>query len=186
MSDSTTKTPDGNWTPRIVAFFCNWCTYTAADLAGVSRMKYASNIRVIRLMCSGRVDPQFVVDAFAKGADGVLIGGCHPNDCHYVEGNYKCLRRYQMLKRMIADMGIEPDRLRLEWISAAEGEKVRRVVNEMVETVKQLGPLGIPAKFEQWDKEIDTLAEHVAASEGACAAGSSGQNKPQTASTAHV
>jgi len=93
-----------NWTPRIVAFFCNWCTYTAADLAGVSRMKHASNVRIIRLMCSGRVDPQFIVDALTKGADGVLIGGCHPNDCHYAEGNYKCLRRYQMLKRMIADM----------------------------------------------------------------------------------
>lgn len=186
MSDSTNKTPDGNWTPRIVAFFCNWCTYTAADLAGVSRMKYASNIRVIRLMCSGRVDPQFVVDAFAKGADGVLIGGCHPNDCHYVEGNYKCLRRYQMLKRMIADMGLEPDRLRLEWISAAEGEKVRRVVNEMVETVKQLGPLNIPCKFEEWDKEMEALAGHVAHSQSAAGSACPDHAKPQTAQTAHV
>ena len=101
--------PTGHWTPRIVAFFCNWCTYTAADLAGVSRMKHASNVRIIRLMCSGRVDPQFVMDALTKGADAVLIGGCHPNDCHYAEGNYKCLRRYQMLKRMLADLGIEPD-----------------------------------------------------------------------------
>ena len=153
--------PSGSWTPRIVAFFCNWCTYTAADLAGVSRMKHASNVRIIRLMCSGRVDPQFVVDALAKGADGVLIGGCHPNDCHYVEGNYKCLRRYQMLKRMIADMGIEPERLRLEWISAAEGEKVKRVVNEMVETVTKLGPLGMPQKFDEWDKEVTELAREV-------------------------
>ena len=95
------------WKPRIVAFFCNWCTYTAADLAGVSRLKYAANTRVIRLMCSGRVDPQFILDALARGADGVLIGGCHPGDCHYVEGNYKMLRRFQMLKRMLKDMGIE-------------------------------------------------------------------------------
>jgi len=96
------------WKPRIVAFFCNWCTYTAADLAGVSRLKYAANVRVIRLMCSGRVDPQFILEALARGADGVLIGGCHPGDCHYVEGNYKLLRRFQMLQRLLRDMGIEP------------------------------------------------------------------------------
>jgi F420-non-reducing hydrogenase iron-sulfur subunit len=130
-----------------VAFFCNWCTYTAADLAGVSRLKYSSNIRVIRLMCSGRVDPQFILDAFSRGADGVLIGGCHPNDCHYVEGNYKMLRRFQLLKRMLADLGIEDHRLRLEWISAAEGEKVKRVVNEMTTQIKALGPLGIPREI---------------------------------------
>ncbi len=162
MSELTQLTQgQSGWTPRIVAFFCNWCTYTAADLAGVSRMKYAPNIRVIRVMCSGRVDPQFVLDAFAKGADGVLIGGCHPGDCHYSEGNYKCLRRYHLLKRMLADLGIEPDRLRLEWISAAEGEKVQRVVNEMVEQVTKLGPLALHKKFEQWDKEIARI-EHAA------------------------
>src|SRR5512135_1138238 len=109
------------WHPRVVAFFCSWCTYTAADLAGVSRMKYAPNVRVIRVMCSGRIDPQFVMEAFAKGADGVLIGGCHPNDCHYAEGIYKMLRRYRLLLRLLADLGIEADRFRLEWISAAEG-----------------------------------------------------------------
>ena len=132
--------------PASCAFFCNWCTYTAADLAGVSRLKYAANIRVIRLMCSGRVDPQFILDALARGADGVLIGGCHPGDCHYVEGNYKMLRRFQMLKRMLKDLGIEEQRVRLEWISAAEGEKVKRVVNEMVGQVQKLGPLGMPAE----------------------------------------
>jgi len=142
------------WQPRIVAFFCNWCTYTAADLAGVSRLKYAANIRVIRLMCSGRVDPQFVLDALVRGADGVLIGGCHPGDCHYVEGNYKMLRRFHMLQRMLKDIGIEDERVRLEWISAAEGEKVRRVVNEMVEKIRKLGPLGLPQKFEDWDEEM--------------------------------
>ncbi len=129
------------WQPKIAAFFCNWCTYTAADLAGVSRLKYAPNVRVIRLMCSGRLDPQFVLEAFAKGADGVLIGGCHPGDCHYAEGNYKALRRFEMLRRLAAQMGIEPQRLRLEWISASEGDKVRTVINEMVEQVRALGPL---------------------------------------------
>ena len=157
----TPPTTNGQWTPRIVAFFCNWCTYTAADLAGVSRMKHASNARVIRLMCPGRVDPQFIMDALTRGADGVLIGGCHPNDCHYAEGNYKCLRRHQMLKRMLADMGIEPERVRLEWISAAEGEKVKRVINEMVAAITRLGPLGLPQKFEEWDSEIVELAQQM-------------------------
>ncbi len=130
--------------PKIVAFFCNWCTYLGADLAGTSRLKYAPNARVVRVICSGRVDPQFVLDAFAKGADGVLIGGCHPGDCHYQEGNYKALRRFKLLERMVAQMGIEPERLRLEWISAAEGERVRTVINEMVETLKRLGPRPAP------------------------------------------
>ncbi len=93
--------PGAEWQPRIVAFFCNWCTYTAADLAGVSRLKHAPNVRIIRVMCSGRIDPQFVLDAFAKGADGVLVGGCHPGDCHYIEGNYKELRRVEILKRLL-------------------------------------------------------------------------------------
>ena len=97
--------------PKIVAFFCNWCTYLAADLAGTSRLRYAPNARVVRVMCSGRIDPQFVTDAFARGADGVLIGGCHPGDCHYQEGNYKCLRRFQMLKRLASQMGIEDDEI---------------------------------------------------------------------------
>ena len=156
MSEPTTT-----FEPRIVAFFCNWCTYTAADLAGVSRMKYAPNIRVIRLMCSGRLDPQFVMAAFAKGADGVLIGGCHPGDCHYVEGNYKALRRVTLLKRMLNDLGIDEDRFRLEWISASEGDKVKHVVNEMVEKVRALGPLDMPGKFADWDKEMEELEAHV-------------------------
>jgi F420-non-reducing hydrogenase iron-sulfur subunit len=156
-----------SWRPRIVAFFCNWCTYTAADLAGVSRLKYAPNVRVIRLMCSGRVDPQFILDALTRGADGVLIGGCHPGDCHYVEGNFKMLRRFQMLKRMLSDMGIEEQRVRLEWISAAEGEKVKRVINEMVEQVRTLGPLALPKRFADWDKELDELEEKVNAGETA-------------------
>ena len=156
---------DPNWQPRIVAFFCNWCTYTAADLAGVSRLKYAANVRVIRLMCSGRVDPQFILDALARGADGVLIGGCHLGDCHYVEGNYKTLRRFQMLKRLLRDMGIEDQRVRLEWISAAEGERVKTVINEMVEQVRALGPLSLPQAARDWDREMTPLAGAAGKSE---------------------
>lgn len=144
------------WEPRLVAFFCNWCTYTAADLAGVSRLKHAPNVRIIRVMCSGRVDPQFVLDAFAKGADGVLIGGCHLGDCHYVEGNSKALRRVQMLRRILRGMGIEDDRFRLEWISASEGEKVTLVINDMVTKVRALGPLGLPRRFREWDTELES------------------------------
>jgi len=141
--------------PRIVAFFCNWCTYLAADLAGTSRLKYAPNVRVVRVMCSGRVDPQFVLNAFAQGADGVLIGGCHPGDCHYQEGNYKALRRYRLLKRMLVEMGIEEQRIRLEWISASEAERFRWVMNDMVEHVRALGPLHLkPAAAEAFAEEV--------------------------------
>jgi F420-non-reducing hydrogenase iron-sulfur subunit len=167
------------WKPRIVAFFCNWCTYTAADLAGVSRLKYAANARVIRLMCSGRVDPQFILDALAKGADGVLIGGCHPGDCHYVEGNYKMLRRFQLLSRMLEDLGIEKERVRLEWISAAEGEKVKVVINEMTEQIRKLGPLGMPGKFEDWDREMEQFEVEVRAKEAATTG--NGQEKEEEA-----
>ncbi len=132
-----------NFEPKIVAFFCNWCTYLAADLAGTSRVKYAPNLRVVRVMCSGRVDPQFVLEAFAEGADGVLIGGCHPGDCHYQEGNYKALRRVVLLKRLLKEMGIEEERFRLEWISAAEADRLRASVNDMVAKVRALGPLGL-------------------------------------------
>lgn len=146
MPDHQPKASANGFEPRIVAFFCNWCTYLAADLAGTSRMKYAPNTRVIRVMCSGRVDPQFVLDAFAHGADGVLIGGCHPGDCHYQEGNYKTLRRFHLLKRVLRDMGIEEERIRLEWISAAEGDRVRTAINDMVEKVRALGPLDLKAE----------------------------------------
>ncbi len=158
-----TSPPAGTWEPRIVAFFCNWCTYTAADLAGVSRMKHAPNVRIIRVMCSGRVDPQFVLQAFAKGADGVLIGGCHIGDCHYVEGNSKAIRRARMLRRILQGMGIEDDRFRLEWISASEGEKVKLVINDMVEKIRALGPLGLPERFQEWDRELEPLTTQVEA-----------------------
>jgi F420-non-reducing hydrogenase iron-sulfur subunit len=161
------RTSTDGWEPRIVAFFCNWCTYTAADLAGVSRLRHAPNARIIRVMCSGRIDPQFILDAYAKGADGVLLGGCHPGDCHYMEGNYKALRRMQMLKRLLKDMGIEEKRFRLEWISASEGERVKSVINEMTEQVRALGPLGLPKRFHEWDKEMETLEEEVRGKEEA-------------------
>jgi F420-non-reducing hydrogenase iron-sulfur subunit len=157
MSELTQIAPAGaagKFEPKIVAFFCNWCTYLAADLAGTSRMKYAPNTRVIRVMCSGRVDPQFILESFARGADGVLIGGCHPGDCHYQEGNYKALRRFYLLKKMVKEMGIEDDRLRLEWISAAEGERVRTVINDMVEKVRALGPAKLKAPTETVVEEV--------------------------------
>jgi len=163
MSDkSTNKTA---FEPRIVAFFCNWCTYTGADLAGTSRMVYAPNARVIRVMCSGRIDPQFIVAAFRSGADGVLIGGCHPGDCHYQEGNYKALRRFTMLQRLLDDLGIDKRRLRLEWISASEGDRVQKVMNQMTADIKALGPLKLePMAFAGIGLSIE--ADIAVAAEG--------------------
>ncbi|MCF8373325.1 MAG: hydrogenase iron-sulfur subunit [Bacteroidales bacterium] len=134
--------------PTIVAFLCNWCSYTGADLAGTSRMKYASNIRVIRVMCSGRVEPTFVLKAFREGADGVLICGCHPGDCHYHEGNYKCLRRYHLLQNYIEQMGMDKRRLHLDWISASEGKQFAELVDKMTQTIKELGPCQVKHSVE--------------------------------------
>jgi F420-non-reducing hydrogenase iron-sulfur subunit len=144
MPESLVESSSEGFEPRIVAFFCNWCTYTASDLAGTQRLKYSPNTQVIRLMCSGRIDPQFVLAALRGGADGVLIGGCHPGDCHYQEGNYKCLRRFKLLKKYLAALGIEDERVRLEWIAASEGEKLGRVTDDMVARIKKLGPLDLP------------------------------------------
>jgi len=128
--------------PKIVGFLCSWCSYTGADLAGTSRMKYPPNVRIIRVMCSGRVDPTFVLKSFEQGADGVLIAGCHPpGDCHYINGNYKTFRRFPIMKKLLSQLGIEDGRLRLEWVSAAEGEKFQRVVTKLTEEVRKLGPL---------------------------------------------
>ena len=127
--------------PKIVGFLCNWCAYAGADLAGVSRIQYPPNLRIIRMMCSGRVDPSFILEAFKQGADGVLVAGCHlPSDCHYIAGNFKAQRRVLVLKKLLEQMGIEPERVRIEWISAAEGDKFARVVKDMVEEIKKLGP----------------------------------------------
>ena len=135
--------------PKIVAFLCNWCSYTGADLAGTSRMKYSANLRIIRVMCSGRIGPTFIFKAFSKGADGVLVCGCHPGDCHYHEGNYKCLRRFQLIQKYLLQMGIEPERIRLEWISASEGKQFAVLADEMAKTIKTLGPSTIKAQLEQ-------------------------------------
>ncbi|MCX6163536.1 MAG: hydrogenase iron-sulfur subunit [Ignavibacteriae bacterium] len=127
--------------PKIVAFLCNWCTYTGADLAGVSRLKSSPSVRIIRVMCSGRVDPTFVIKAFKQGADGVFIGGCHIGDCHYSEGNYKTLRRVEFMKIFLDEFGIDPRRLRLEWISASEGDKYAAKTLEFEAEIRELGPL---------------------------------------------
>ncbi len=127
--------------PKLVGFLCNWCSYTGADLAGTARMKYPPNLRVIRVMCSGRVDPNFVLEALARGADGVLVLGCHPGDCHYSEGNYKCQRRVPLTRKLAEQMGVDPRRIRLEWVSASEGARFTQVVTEFTEQVRALGPL---------------------------------------------
>jgi F420-non-reducing hydrogenase iron-sulfur subunit len=126
--------------PRIIGFFCNWCTYAGADLAGTSRIQYPPNIRVIRLMCSGALDPVYVIKALLEGADGVLIGGCHPGDCHYQSGNYKARRRVAILQSILKQMGFEPERVWLRWISASEGRYFADTVTEMVAKLKELGP----------------------------------------------
>ncbi|MBI4703086.1 MAG: hydrogenase iron-sulfur subunit [Deltaproteobacteria bacterium] len=127
--------------PKVVAFLCNWCSYSAADAAGSARKTHPAGVKVVRLMCSGRMDPQLVVQAFAAGADGVMILGCHPGDCHYREGNYKARRRYALLSRMLEQLGIDRRRLVLDWVSAAESDKFVEVTNEMVESLRLLGPL---------------------------------------------
>ncbi len=126
--------------PNIIGFLCNWCSYAGADLAGTSRMKYPPNIKSIRVMCSGRVDTVFILDALKKGADGVLVAGCHPGDCHYQSGNYKTNRRIKLLKKLLGDMGVEPRRVRFEYISASEGQKFAKVVTDFVDELKKMGP----------------------------------------------
>ncbi len=130
--------------PRIVGFLCNWCSYAGADLAGVSRLKYPANLRIIRVMCSGRVEPSFILKAFRDGADGVLVAGCHPGDCHYMEGNYKTMRRWVMIEGILEDFGVEKGRFRLAWVSASEGDRFAALVREMVEDVRRLGPFRLP------------------------------------------
>ncbi|SFR13608.1 hydrogenase iron-sulfur subunit [Desulfoscipio geothermicus] len=129
-----------NFEPTIIGFLCNWCSYAGADLAGVSRLQYPPNLRVVRVMCSGRVDPTFVFKAFREGADGVLIAGCHPGDCHYTDGNYNTFKRFPLLLKVLEQFGVERERVRLEWISAAEGTVFAGVVKEFTETIRRLGP----------------------------------------------
>jgi F420-non-reducing hydrogenase iron-sulfur subunit len=155
--------------PRIVAFLCNWCSYRAADLAGTARIKYQPNVRMIRVMCSGRVDPAFVLKALALGADGVMIAGCHPGECHYMVQNYKAMRRFAMLKHSLRMMGVEDERVRLQWASAAEGIQLARAINEMIDQVRELGPLDWRSKWSengQIEEAISRLAvEHAEAME---------------------
>lgn len=135
------------WEPRIIGFLCNWCTYAGADLAGSSRLKYPPNIRVVRVPCSGRVNPQLIIKAFERGFDGVLVSGCHPGDCHYSKGNYFARRRIMLLKQMLEYMGIEPERFHFDWISAAEGQKFAEVVEQFTEQVRKAGPFkGVGAR----------------------------------------
>jgi coenzyme F420-reducing hydrogenase delta subunit len=126
--------------PVVVAFVCNWCTYTAADLAGTSRLSYPKNVRLIRVMCTGMVDPQYVIKALLEGADGVLVSGCHPGDCHYINGNYKARRRIKLLKEILPQFGFEPERLRLTWIGASDGIQFAEIMRELVKELKALGP----------------------------------------------
>jgi F420-non-reducing hydrogenase iron-sulfur subunit len=128
------------WEPKILVFCCNWCSYAGADLAGVSRLQMPTNFRTIRVMCSARVDPEFVLRAFQKGADGVLVAGCHPADCHYIGGNYRTRRRMALLRMLLKQFGLDKDRLRLEWISAGEGDKFQRTIIEFTKTISELGP----------------------------------------------
>lgn len=126
--------------PKIVGFLCNWCSYAGADLAGVSRIQYPSTLRIVRVMCSGRIDPIFILEAFRSGADGVLVAGCHPGDCHYLSGNQKAQRRVSLLQMVMEQLGLEPERLRLDWISASEGERFAMIIKDMTEKIKTLGP----------------------------------------------
>ena len=151
--------------PRIIGFLCNWCSYRAADLAGTARIKYEPNVRIIRVMCSGRVDPGFVLKALSMGADGVMIAGCHPGECHYLEQNYKTMRRYSMLKHTLRALGLEEERVRLQWASAAEGKLLADSINEMVEQIKELGPLNWPKKWAtngDYQAAVEKLAEEHA------------------------
>jgi len=132
--------------PKIIGFLCNWCSYAGADLAGVSRIQYPTNIRIVRVMCSGRIDPTIPLEVLTMGADGVIVLGCHPGDCHYVEGNLYEERKIKMLKKLIALTGLEPERLRLEWVSASEGQRFAKVVTEFTNQIKELGPSPLSGK----------------------------------------
>jgi F420-non-reducing hydrogenase iron-sulfur subunit len=134
--------------PQIIAFVCNWCSYAGADKAGGQKLQYPANVKLVRVMCSGRVDPHMVMHAFRKGADGVMVLGCHPGDCHYRSGNMKALRRFTLFKRMLVQFGIEPDRFKLDWVSAGESKKFQEVAAAMSETIAKLGPLHLTGKVE--------------------------------------
>ncbi|MCD6154768.1 MAG: hydrogenase iron-sulfur subunit [Candidatus Verstraetearchaeota archaeon] len=135
--------------PKIIGFLCNWCGYAAADLAGNLRLNYPSNLRIIKVMCSGRIDPSHILEAFKKGADGVLIVGCHPGDCHYINGNYRARMRIALLKKLLQEIGLEPERLRIDWASAGEGERFANIVREFFEEIRNLGPNPVKEEYDE-------------------------------------
>jgi coenzyme F420-reducing hydrogenase delta subunit len=139
-SNDGKETERESWQPKILAFLCNWCSYAGADLAGVSRIQYPPNIRVVRVPCSGRINPLFIIKALQHGVDGVLVSGCHPGDCHYISGNLVARRRFALLKKFLEYVGIEPERVNFSWVSAAEGEKFSKVVTEVIEGIRTVGP----------------------------------------------
>jgi len=150
--------------PKIIGFLCNWCAYAGADLAGVSRIQYPPNVRIIRVMCSGRIDPVIVLETLAQGADGVLVAGCHlPSDCHYMEGNYQAERKIKMLKKLIAQTGLKTERLRLEWISAAEGERFAQIVKDFTNQIRALGPSPLSGEKPDVNILVGVLAAKAAA-----------------------
>jgi len=140
--------------PKILGIACNWCTYTGADLAGTTRLKYPQNVRVVRVMCSSRINPSFIIRGFQLGADGILVGGCHPGDCHYGTGNLYARRKLAITKKILEFSGMEPDRFRVEWISASEGKRFAEIVEEFTHTIKTLGP---QTKFKLKKQDQDTL-----------------------------
>ncbi|KJS22129.1 MAG: methyl-viologen-reducing hydrogenase subunit delta [Clostridiaceae bacterium BRH_c20a] len=145
--------------PKILGILCNWCSYAGADLAGTSRLRYPANIRIVKVMCSGRVEPTLILKAFQEGADGVLISGCHPGDCHYVDGNIKTLRRTPLVARLLTQIGIEPERFKQVWVSASEGERFGKIVEQMVEDIKKVGPYQ-----KKMGDQLDVVMDEVAAS----------------------
>jgi coenzyme F420-reducing hydrogenase delta subunit len=144
--------------PKIIGFLCNWCSYAGADLCGVSRYQYPTNIRVVRVMCSGRIDPSIIISVFLQGADGVFVGGCHPGDCHYLSGNYQAQRKIELTKKLLEKAGLESARIRLEWISASEGERFSLVMKEFTEQIRKLGPNPIH-KYPGMDKSISAARD---------------------------
>lgn len=151
-------TAENGFEPKIIGFLCNWCSYAGADKAGGSQQAYPPNVQVIRVMCSGRVDPQFILSAYKMGADGVIILACHPGDCHYKEGNYRTLNRHTMLSLMLEQLGIEKERCRLDYVSAGEGEKFNRVITEMVEAIRKLGPLFLAEESSEAGSSLNSAA----------------------------
>ena len=150
MSSETKATPAA-FEPRILAFVCNWCTYTGADLAGTSRLQMAHNARIVRLPCTGRIDSLFIIKAFERGADGVIVSGCHPADCHYTAGNYHARRRFALLRELLGFMGIDPRRITFSWVSASEGNKWGEVVDSTTERIRALGPFESYRKLDEWE-----------------------------------